>query len=140
MKKRESLKITECILIDCVSYTVVSVILALLSMPGKVMALEYRTMLELFFCTTLICAIMYGIGKLPLQSTLLEAFLQLLDVAVVILGVGGGLFHWFPWKGEAIWIVVCVFVATYFVTYGVMLLQNKVASDKINLILKEKRK
>ena len=139
MRKKEKLTVMECMAIDCVSYTVVSLTLSVLDAFAGGMTIYYGNILELFCCTTVICAGMYGIGLIPLRSGRTRILLQLLDVAAVILGIGGGVFAWFPWTWDVVLFVVCIFVFVYFITYGVILLQNKLVSDRINLILKEKR-
>ncbi|WP_102048731.1 DUF3021 family protein [Pygmaiobacter massiliensis] len=139
-KNSSSKKLDELILVDCVSYTVVSLILAFLSFFDLVMGLNPRVLFQLFAVTTLICFLMYLTSFLPIESPWAEMLVSLADVGVVVLGVGGGIFRWFPWQAKYIWMVSGVFVIVYFITYGIILLQNKIASDQINRILQEKRR
>lgn len=139
-KNSSSKKLDELILVDCVSYTVVSLILAFLSFFDLVMGLNPRVLFQLFAVTTLICFLMYLTSFLPIESPWAEMLVSLADVGVVVLGVGGGIFRWFPWQAKHIWMVSGVFVIVYFITYGIILLQNKIASDQINRILQKKRR
>lgn len=139
-RKNSSKKLDELILVDCVSYTVVSLILAFLSFFDLVMGINPRVLFQLFAVTTLICFLMYLTSFLPIESPWAEVFVSLADVGVVVLGVGGGIFRWFPWQAKYIWMVSGVFVIVYFITYGIILLQNKIASDQINRILQKKRR
>ena len=139
-RKNSSKKLDELILVDCVSYTVVSLILAFLSFFDLVMGLNPRVLFQLFAVTTLICFLMYLTSFLPIESPWAEMLVSLADVGVVVLGVGGGIFRWFPWQAQYIWMVSGVFVIVYFITYGIILLQNKIASDQINRILQKKRR
>jgi hypothetical protein len=64
--------------------------------------------------------------------------LLLADVAIVILGVGGLLFQWFPWEWKYVLQVMVILVIVFFVTHYILLWQNKETARKINEIIKER--
>lgn len=137
---KRGLSAVECVLITCVSFTAVSLLLSLISaISGNFMALSDRSILELLTCTGLIGLIMFFTSKLPLRSAPAQILVELAVVAAVILGVGGGAFGWFPWQPLTVLFVCGVFIAVFAITYLVMLLQNKLASDQINRKIQEKR-
>lgn len=138
MKK---LSFKDCILIDCISFTVVTVLLATLSLAGTpTMSISLRELLELFFCTTLIATLMYFTSKLPLDSFVIATVVDFADVAVVILGVGGLVFHWFPWHWQYVLQVVLILTAVFLITWAVMIYQSRDTAKKINRILMEREK
>ena len=138
MKK---LSFKDCVLIDCISFTVVTVLLAALSLLGTPnMSISLRELLELFFCTTLIAVLMYFTSKLPLESFVIATAVDFADVAAVILGVGGLVFHWFPWRWQYVLQVVLILTAVFLITWAVMIYQSRDTAKKINQIIMEREK
>lgn len=88
--------------------------------------------LELFVVTTLISLFMYIIDKLNIESQPVYMFLQIISVAISVLGIGGGIMKWFRWTLEYVSITTGVFVVVYFITYGVVFLINSITTEKIN--------
>jgi hypothetical protein len=135
----DKLSLKECILIDCISFTVVTILISILwFITDATLYLENRYLLELFCCTTLISIFMYFTSRIPIESQLLAMLLLLADVAIVILGVGGLLFQWFPWEWKYVLQVMVILVIVFFVTHYILLWQNKETARKINEIIKER--
>ena len=88
--------------------------------------------LELFVVTTLISLFMYIIDKLNIENQPVYMFLQIISVAISVLGIGGGIMKWFRWTLEYVSITTGVFVVVYFITYGVVFLINSITTEKIN--------
>lgn len=88
--------------------------------------------LELFLVTTLISLFMYIIDKLNIESQPVYMILQILSVAISVLGIGGGVMKWFSWTLEYVSITTGIFVVVYLITYGVTFLINSITSEKIN--------
>ena len=88
--------------------------------------------LELFVVTTLISLFMYIIDKLNIESQPVYMFLQIISVAISVLGIGGGIMKWFRWTLEYVSITTGVFVVVYFITYGVVFFINSITTEKIN--------
>lgn len=135
------LKIKDCVMIDCVSFTFVSVLLSILNVSPKLMGdVNNIFILQLFFSTSLISIGMYFISKICKDSKLLFELLNFIYVVAVILFFGGIVFKWFPlsviYAGEIIFICALAFG----VTNAVMLWQDKTTERKINKILTEKEK
>lgn len=125
------MKLRESIVISCVSYTAVMIIISILKGMG-VTGLSWKFNLELFLVTTLISLFMYIIDKLNIESQPVYMILQILSVAISVLGIGGGVMKWFSWTLEYVSITTGIFVVVYLITYGVTFLINSITSEKIN--------
>lgn len=125
------MKLRESIVISCVSYTAVMIIISILNGMG-VTGLSWKFNLELFLVTTLISLFMYIIDKLNIESQPVYMILQILSVAISVLGIGGGVMKWFSWTLEYVSITTGIFVVVYLITYGVTFLINRITSEKIN--------
>ena len=125
------MKLRESIVISCVSYTAVMIIISILNGMG-VTGLSWKFNLELFLVTTLISLFMYIIDKLNIESQPVYMILQILSVAISVLGIGGGVMKWFSWTLEYVSITTVIFVVVYLITYGVTFLINSITSEKIN--------
>lgn len=125
------MKLRESIVISCVSYTAVMIIISILNGMG-VTGLSWKFNLELFLVTTLISLFMYIIDKLNIESQHVYMILQILSVAISVLGIGGGIMKWFSWTLEYVSITTGIFVVVYLITYGVTFLINSITSEKIN--------
>lgn len=134
-------KLKESVLILCISYTSASVLISLLAFnPKLTMIINNITYLQLFVCNMLISLLMYFTSKIPVESQLAEMLIQFLDVAVVIYGVGGGIFKWMPWKLMYIAEVFIILAVVFLVTYGIMLWQNREVARAINKKIEERTK
>ena len=125
------MKLRESIVISCVSYTAVMIIISILNGMG-VTGLSWKFNLELFLVTILISLFMYIIDKLNIESQPVYMILQILSVAISVLGIGGGVMKWFSWTLEYVSITTGIFVVVYLITYGVTFLINSITSEKIN--------
>ena len=136
------LRVKDCVLIDCISYTSVSMLLSALayfSDPDLVMSvMDHIAYLQLFACTTTISVLMYFTSKLPVKSQIAAAFLSLLDIAAVIYGIGGGVFKWFPWRTSYIIEVGIILTLVFLVTNWIMMWQNREIAKAINKKLQER--
>lgn len=134
-------KLKESVLILCISYTSASVLISLLAFnPKLTMIINNITYLQLFVCNMLISLLIYFTSKIPVESQLAETLIQFLDVAVVIYGVGGGIFKWMPWKLMYIAEVFIILAVVFLVTYGIMLWQNREVARAINKKIEERTK
>lgn len=134
-------KLKESVLILCISYTSASVLISLLAFnPKLTMIINNITYLQLFVCNMLISLLMYFTSKIPVESQVTEMLIQFLDVAVVIYGVGGGIFKWMPWKLMYIAEVFIILAVVFLVTYGIMLWQNREVARAINKKIEERTK
>lgn len=134
-------KLKESVLILCISYTSASVLISLLAFnPKLTMIINNITFLQLFVCNMLISLLMYFTSKIPVESQVTEMLIQFLDVAVVIYGVGGGIFKWMPWKLMYIAEVFIILAVVFLVTYGIMLWQNREVARAINKKIEERTK
>ena len=130
---------TDLIVIDCVSYTAVMLILSILNSMG-VTDLSWVFNIQLFVITSLISIFMYFIDKLKIESQPVYMLLQMISIAVSVLGVGGGIMKWFSWEFKYIAMTSGIFVTVYLISYAVTFLINSITSDKINKKIAENEK
>lgn len=129
----------DCISINCISFTVVSVIWSLLAyLPDMMMPLTHTSYLELFACTTLISLLAYFSFQIPFSSQIFALLVLFLESVAVIFALGGGVFQWFPWKVGYILEVLAIIAAGFFITYCAMLWQNRKLAKAINEKIKER--
>lgn len=133
------LRYQQYILVDCVSFTAITLILSLSDAIGWSCGMGCVFLLQLFGCCTLICLLMWLTDHWEKQRVITDMLVRLADVAVVILGVGGGVFHWFPWTVHDIVPVCVAFTVVFLMTYVVMLIQDKFVTQAINEYLKKKK-
>lgn len=139
MKRKIYYKILDFVVLDCISYTIVSLLLSILSSFGVVQNMDYRILQQLFFCTTVFSLIVMIINGFLVESRWKSFVTGLVNGIVIVLAIGGGLFHWFPWKAHYIALVVLTFLVTYLIVYGFQLLENKKATDQINQVITERK-
>lgn len=63
---------------------------------------------------------------------------DLLDIAVIVFGLGGGVFKWFNFNWQTILPIAGIIVLIYFLIFGFFMLQMKKDSEHINIKIKEK--
>lgn len=128
----------DCFIMDCISYTVAVLVLAGLSLVKIVQNMDVIVLLQLFVCTSIISIIMYAVSYVTKVSGWKAVVIGLIDGIVIVLAVGGGLLHWFPWKYQYVLMVLLIFIFTYLISYGIQFLDNRAATEKINQMIKRK--
>lgn len=63
---------------------------------------------------------------------------DLIDIAIVVFGLGGYVFKWFSFEWLTLLSIIGFIVITYFIIFGFIMLQMKKDSDHINKRIKEK--
>lgn len=126
------MKLKAYLISDCVAFTAVVLALNACYLAGISPVLQGWTLYELFAATTAMCLLMYLTDKLPVESPLLVIALHLADVAVVVLGLGCGVFHWFPWEPFYVLTSCIIFSVIYLLIHGITLFRNNRISRKIN--------
>ncbi|MGM9533086.1 hypothetical protein [Intestinibacter sp.] len=133
------MKKIDLIIIDCISYTAVMLIISILNGMG-ITELNWMFNLQLFTVTTLISVFMYFIDKLNIESQPVYMLLQMLSIAVSVLGVGGGIMKWFTWEFKYVAITSGIFITVYLITYVALFLINSITSEQINKKIAENDK
>ena len=132
-------KIKECVLIDCISFTTISLIISSLAcFSDMTMPITPVAYLQLFVCTTLISIAIYFTYKIQIESQIINDIITLLEIAAVVFGVGGGIFKWFDWKLQYVIEVAVILVIVFIVTNGIMIWQNNEIAKSINKKIKER--
>ena len=139
MKRKIYYKIIDFCILNCLSYTVASLMLSILSSFGVVQNMDYRILVQLFFCMTVFSLLATFINGFLVKSRWTRFLTGLVNGTVIVLAIGGGVFHWFPWKTHYVVLVLLTFLLSYVIVYGFQLLENKKAVDQINQILMERK-
>ncbi len=130
----------------CISYTMVSLILSLLNNTGNLMETNiWITNLQLLAVCFSIAVLMLvtdcirnpeglSVGVNPV-----DIGLDLLSVAVPVLGLGGFVFHWFNVFSEQILIPIVILVIVYSAVLGLFVLNNKQTEKELNQKINERK-
>ncbi len=126
------------ILIHCISYTVLSFIISILPFfPDMVMEANHWTYLSFLIVTGLISVLITVTSLIPIDLFWLENLVIMIDIFIGVYGIGGGLFHWFPWQG--IYMIEAGLIALFvgIITGICMYFYERTIADKINRKLEE---
>lgn len=128
-----------CLVATCVSFTAAILLSALLAwwLPEYMAVLGQAYVLELFVVTSVVNVLLTVSHNRICEGIFADMLLDLWVVLFGVLGLGGGLFHWFPWQPVYIIEVIGILLMVYFVTYSIMFLQNRELARKINEQIKK---
>lgn len=131
-------KFIQMILINCISYTVLSFIISILSFfPDMVMEASHWTYLSFLIVTSAISILITFTSLIRIDSFWIENFVILIDIFIGVYGIGGGLFHWFPWQSIYIVEVGMIALLVGIITGICMYFYEKTIADKINRKLED---
>ena len=139
MKKKFTLseKINHYISVLVHSFTWQTLILSLINWDSYL--INAQEVLQYFAVSVAITLLMAITDIFTLKRSLPVIILtDLLDIAVVVFGLGGGVFKWFDFNLETILPIVGIIVFIYFIIFGLMMFQMKMDSDHINKKIKER--
>ncbi|MBR2177506.1 MAG: DUF3021 family protein [Clostridia bacterium] len=130
------------IIICCVSYTACSLILTTVNMFGDAFnSLPLYVNLQYFAVCLLISFLMFFTDQFTDGCTKpLAMLIQITDVSVVVFGLGGFVFGWFPLDAKWILPVFLILLSVYFATYIVLYFIEKKWINDVNIILKQRKK
>lgn len=124
---------------NCLSFTLVTVIYAVLSKYGVVYELRDYTLLQFFCITTAICLLMYLTDRIPVKTLAGGIAFDLLCVAAVVYTLGP-LFGMFPMEWPILLLVAGMIAVVYAGVFAVFYVQNKAAAESINKKLSKQRR
>lgn len=129
-------KFMDIIFIDCISYTILSIIISILAfIPSLAMPINHITCLSLFLVTTLISILIVMTSNIDIESFWVENILYIIEVCIIVYSIGGGIFHWFPlelyYLIEAGMICIIVYITTSVIIYWYFHLLAKKINRKI---------
>lgn len=125
---------------SCVSYTACSLILTLLSIIFEDFSPSIYHNLEYFVVCLSISVLMFFTDMFTDSCTApIAVLIQITDVIVCVLGIGGLIFHWFPFKPFWLLIVLGIILLIYFITFAVMYYVNRKWVNNVNKILTERK-
>ncbi|MGN0536951.1 MAG: DUF3021 family protein [Acutalibacteraceae bacterium] len=127
--------------IGCVSFTAVEIIVSVLNVCTDLMSSNiWAFNLEAFVVCLTIAVLMFFTDVLTYNlSQLLGILIQLTDVTVVVIGLGGFVFNWFPMKWNFLLLVLGIIFAVYIIVYGAMIFSTRVTSYQVNKKIIERK-
>ncbi len=129
-------KILYIIIMDCISFTFSSLLIAAFSLiPHFIMEIDKWTLFSLFIVTSLISILITLIFSLSIDSWLLEHFMFLFIIFAVVYIMGGGIFHWFSWNIMNIIKVAIICLIVSLITETIIYFDDYLTAKKINKII-----
>lgn len=127
--------------IGCISFTAVEIIVSVLNVCTNLMSSNiWAFNLEAFIVCLTIAVLMFFTDVFTYNfSQLLGILIQLADVIVVVIGLGGFVFHWFPMKWELFLLVLGICVIVYIIVYIAMIFSARVTSYQLNKKIIERK-
>ncbi len=118
--------------ISCISFTFIILINVLLKLNSLNAVFSLKELAQLFICTSLIAMLMYFTDKLNIKTRPISMLVDILDICAVMYIVGMGMFEMFDPSIQNIIINLVVIVAVYFLTFVVMVFDDRNAVRFIN--------
>lgn len=119
------------------TFTWQTLILSLLNWDSYIV--NAQEVLQFFIVSVAITVLMAITDIFTLKCSLPIIILtDLIDIAVVVFGLGGGVFKWFNFNWQTILPITGIIVVIYFIIFGFFMLQMKKDSEHINKKIKEK--
>lgn len=116
---------------DCISFTFIILFNGLLNLNSLENALSLSKLLQLFVCTSLVELLMYFTNKLNIKTLPGYMFVDILDICAVMYIVGG-FFKLISFGWQNVLIVFAGIIAVYFLTFAVMVFDDRNAVRFIN--------
>ena len=130
------------LIITCTSYTIVSVLAALLSDMNYAPLFSPVTMLQLFLVTIVIAVLMFAaetiVGKLDFYTLWLDLFIRL-AICFGVVFFGGVLFGWFALSWTAFLNILPLTIPTFVITYFIAYVTIFSYAQNINAALKKRK-
>ncbi len=111
--------------ISCISFTFIILINVLLNLDSLNAVFSFKELAQLFICTSLIAILMYFTDKLNIKTRPVSMLVDLLDICAVMYIVGMGLFKMFAPSLQNVIINLVVIVSVYFLTFAVMVFDDR---------------
>lgn len=116
-----------------------TVILSILNIIfGKGVDFNSYVVLQCLCVGFAIAFIMFFTDKLTMNTNFpIKILVDLIDVSIVVLLLGGIVFKWFDFVFTDLLIVAGVILVVYFIVFAIMILRSKIVSEKINQKIRE---
>lgn len=125
---------------NCISYTILSLLISILSFTSiPVMEMNYMNCLSMFLVTVLISICIVLTSNIKIESFWIENIIYVLEVFVIVYGVGGGIFHWFPLELYYFFEVGIICILVYIITSIILYLHFHLLANQINQKIEEKK-
>lgn len=118
--------------ISCISFTFIILINVLLNLDSLNAVFSFKELAQLFICTSLIAILMYFTDKFNIKTRPVSMLVDILDICAVMYIVGMGLFKMFAPSLQNVIINLVVIVSVYFLTFAVMVFDDRNAVRFIN--------
>lgn len=129
----------------CGSYTLLNVILSLLNQDSALFNGGWGANLQMFVVCLAIAVLMFitesirNPDGMKTQITVCEIGIDLIDVAVPVLGLGGPVFHWFELFSFQIIYPICIMIFVYAVIFVLFYINSKQTEKELNRKINERK-
>lgn len=132
MEKNREIKVKPYLICNCIAFTIVSIVFALLSYIDLTPQLMPKEILQLFSMTSCAVILMYFTDKLPIYNNRTFLILiDILDICVPVFGLGI-LYGVIPVTAGALLTALSIILLAYFGVYGVLIIRAKQDANLIN--------
>gem|GEM_PF-5775348 len=112
---------------NCLSFTCVILMFSVLETVGiTLFEINSHLVLDVFFLTTAVAALMFFTDQLSIKNHLFETLIRIFDVFFVVILLGG-----MPDTGNFL-LMSLILMLTYFFVYTIMSLKYKATANAIN--------
>ncbi|MDE6148970.1 MAG: hypothetical protein K2F81_02600 [Ruminococcus sp.] len=119
--------------ISCISFTFVLLVDILLNLDSlNNVNITFSELMQLFVCTSLIALLMFFTDKLDVKTIPGFMLVDILDICAVMYIFGMGLFRFITPSWENVLVTFGIIVAVYFLTFAVMVFDDRNAVRFIN--------
>ena len=131
----------------CMSYTFASTILSLLNSYSELITFNVWNVNLQLFIVCLAIAVLMLISDLTIFRSkdeddgvsLLQLGVDLFDVAVPVLGLGGPVFHWFDLFSVQILSPILILVAVYLIVFALFYWGMKQTEKELNIMIRKRK-
>ncbi len=130
----------------CISYTMASLILSILNysselITGSVWLANIQLLVVCFAIAVLMLVTDTIRAPEAMESQLTPGYfaLELMDVAIPVLGLGGFVFKWFDVFSLQVLYPICILVVIYFAVFAIFYINSKQTEKELNRRINERK-
>jgi hypothetical protein len=124
---------------DCISFTIITLIYAILVKIHVFDTITADVLLQLFAMTSGAVILMYFTNKYFSNTILQMVLVNIIDIFISVFGLGAGVFHMIDLTLMNVLVVSAMILISYFGVFGVTIIRYQSDADYINKRLKKFR-
>ncbi len=125
---------------NCISFTILMLLYALLEKAGSASPLTVDVMLDFLVITTVISVLMYLSERFLQPGVLLGMALDIAIIFLVVFGLGSLAFNMFPFTWQQFIVISGMILITYFAVYGFMVIKEQRDAERINESIQKRKR